>query len=598
MESLLHTNSFSSVSAGADPSPSSSISSHGDCEQYEDLPDTLTLPSSPPLSTASHQGCDGGRKSDFSASGRSIVEQAHVEYQDHHGNDDVESICSSTVQYCQEQFDAYKIKVIQLCHDVGLGEPSEIERMEGGSFNRVVGLTFPSADKPQYVLRVPRYALNEEQAKDIKDQVSVQLHLSKYDSLPVATAVAYDSTTENAINCQYVLQERLHGESICGIFYGLPLSEKLQITTKVAEMILNLESIVFDRPGRLIGADNIPASSAPSAKLVAGITVSGFRDHPMFDGPALEKQPLVSLIWALLEHRKEVYDDMPHLVERCERLQEVAKEMQSAGLMRVADNDSVLWHWDLSASNILARQINASPIVDVTISRGQGSRILLDKSDNHKSVLSFHETDNQGVFHNVRVETECHSSTSCQHAVEVKIEDDAGHAFHHTAKFAHHNRSGKEILINTHNKSTSGGGVPNYANGQQESSETKDSLKGDWELSGILDWDDVLAVPLVLSRKPPSWLWLNEHDRASSWCGDRDEKPQRDLTGDELLIKAHFDQVMTRASPTWMDDAYGRGVWLRALARYGLYPFEDGLNYSNYDDFIAAWDGYFQSVAR
>ncbi|KAH7391306.1 hypothetical protein BKA64DRAFT_677302 [Cadophora sp. MPI-SDFR-AT-0126] len=589
-------------------SPCSSILNYGDNDQDEDLSKAPSVPSSPAMLTASnHKSRHANSTSATSGSFQnglkpSDIEECHVEDRPDEDNYDSESICSSTIQYCQEQFHIYKFKVIQLCRDIGLGEPRKIERMEGGSFNRVIGLTFPSGDKPEYVLRVPRYALDEDQTKDIIDQVSVQLHLAKCDSLPVASVAAYDSTTNNAINSQYVLQERLHGETLCDIFYDLPLCEKLQIATKTAEIILKLESIKVDKPGRLVGADDLPPFSHPPAVPLADIKISGFRDHPMSDGPGLEKQPLASFIWELLEHRKEIYEDMPHLVERCEKLQVIALEMQSAGLVRVADSDTVLWHWDLSASNILARQVTTpaeGDHDDCTISCGRDNRILsLSTNDKHKSVLCFNDTYHQGIRHNIRVETECGSSAHCQHTVGVTIEHSSGHVFQQTTKVTHNNNYGREHSIATSNKSTPGNEVPDHTEDQQESSASQVSPTGVWELSGILDWDDALAVPLVLSRKPPTWLWLNEHDRASSWRGDRDEKPHRDLTEDELLIKAHFDQIMTRASPTWMDDAYGRGVWLRALARYGLYPFEDGVNYSNYDDFIAAWDEFNQSIAR
>lgn len=76
-----------------------------------------------------------------------------------------------------------------------------------------------------------------------------------------------------------------------------------------------------------------------------------------------------------------------------------------------------------------------------------------------------------------------------------------------------------------------------------------------WEITGVLDWDDVLSVPLVLARKPPAWLWFDEEDR-SSWDGNNDVDVNRDLTHDELLIKAHLDRIMSRASPTYTEDTY------------------------------------------
>jgi hypothetical protein len=34
-----------------------------------------------------------------------------------------------------------------------------------------------------------------------------------------------------------------------------------------------------------------------------------------------------------------------------------------------------------------------------------------------------------------------------------------------------------------------------------------------WTITGIVDWDDALAVPRVLARAPPTFLWFGEEDR-------------------------------------------------------------------------------------
>jgi hypothetical protein len=78
-----------------------------------------------------------------------------------------------------------------------LGTPFKVERMSGGSFNRVIGIAFSSPPASQYVIRIPRMALDPIEVQNIKDQVAVLLYLSAY--LPVAKVVAYDCTAHNAI---------------------------------------------------------------------------------------------------------------------------------------------------------------------------------------------------------------------------------------------------------------------------------------------------------------------------------------------------------------------------------------------------------------
>jgi len=120
----------------------------------------------------------------------------------------------------------------------------------------------------------------------------------------------------------------------------------------------------------------------------------------------------------------------------------------------------------------------------------------------------------------------------------------------------------------------------------------------DWTITGVLDWDEVTSVPLVLARKPLSWLWYNETNRPKEWMGDRDAKPERDLTPDELLIKAHFDQMMAKASPSYFDHTYLRGPWLRKLASFGLTSIMADNFYKDHEQFVKDWEEYKSQIAR
>lgn len=45
-----------------------------------------------------------------------------------------------------------------------------------------------------------------------------------------------------------------------------------------------------------------------------------------------------------------------------------------------------------------------------------------------------------------------------------------------------------------------------------------------------------------------------------------------------------------------MEDTYHRGVWLRALARFGLYGFGDGEDWKRYSVFVREWDKHYAST--
>lgn len=68
------------------------------------------------------------------------------------------------------------------------------------------------------------------------------------------------------------------------------------------------------------------------------------------------------------------------------------------------------------------------------------------------------------------------------------------------------------------------------------------------------------------------------------------------MTQDELTIKGHFDQIMVRASPSYIEDTYIRGPWLRRLARFALFGFTEYGCYERYDAFVEDWENYFATV--
>lgn len=267
---------------------------------------------------------------------------------------------TSTVEYDQEKFETYQHKVAQLCRDIGCVDPVNIQRMKGGGFNRIIGLSIPSSNK-EWILRIPRFTMDDDVSNELKDQVDVLLSLSRHDFLHVPLPIGYDSTTNNSLKSPYVIQERAQGTSLGAIFYTLPMSEKLQITAIVAKMLLKLETITFERPGRLIGSRKGPDFS-PVTTLVPGeISIAGYREDGLEDRPIMEKQSFTDFITFLLDYRKSKQPNWPKLLEMCDRLKAIAKEMESAGLVRARDNDSILFHWDLSAANIMIKKVAAMP---------------------------------------------------------------------------------------------------------------------------------------------------------------------------------------------------------------------------------------------
>ena len=87
---------------------------------------------------------------------------------------------------------------------------------------------------------------------------------------------------------------------------------------------------------------------------------------------------------------------------------------------------------------------------------------------------------------------------------------------------------------------------------------------GSWTISGVIDWDDALALPRPLARKPPGWLWDFDPEGFTGYL-DNDHHPNEDLSDENLALKSYFDATAAAALPGYLEDAYGRGRWLRRI---------------------------------
>lgn len=387
----------------------------------------------------------------------------------------------STLEHCdQEPFVTFKLKVIQLCHDIGLGEPLKVERMTGGGYNRVIHLTLPSKDNQDYVLRIPRYP---DITESTKDQAAVLHYLAPM--MPVPTVMAFDSTSDNALGNPYILQTKIMGRTASELYYNLPLNEKIELMKLVAGLITDVNALTADHPGQFIAGPSFPSLSHGPLTIPADVEITGYR----FDRggasclPPLEKETLTSHLISAFKAREQRDIDRNSLAkaEMWDPLKKIAKEMKSAGLILNTDTDCVTWHWDLAFRNILVEK----------------------------------------------------------------------------------------------------------------------QTTGEWAITGVLDWDGLLAVPAVITRAPPTWLWINDDDRSTKYelggCDD-DIQPSRELTMDELILKGSFEQIMQRSDPNYMADTYGRGVWIRKLAQFAVHGFCTNQHYDRYEALLEEWEEHYKSL--
>lgn len=88
-----------------------------------------------------------------------------------------------------------------------------------------------------------------------------------------------------------------------------------------------------------------------------------------------------------------------------------------------------------------------------------------------------------------------------------------------------------------------------------------------YEITGIIDWDDALALPRTLARRAPDWIWDFEKEGFTGYLDtDSHPKADSDLSQDNLALKNHFDQKAKLVlGDQYLQDAYGNGRLLRRI---------------------------------
>jgi hypothetical protein len=157
---------------------------------------------------------------------------------------DVESETSTAI-YEQEPFNTYQNRVQNLLASLfgeNAAEIAAITRLEGGSYNRIIGIVIPSstnavsASKEDLILRIPRFANSNHVAQ-------VELLQSLRGFLPVPEVTHYDNGVDNALGQPYMLMRRIPGNCLSKVLQDMKLEERRDIARQVANLIAQFHSI-------------------------------------------------------------------------------------------------------------------------------------------------------------------------------------------------------------------------------------------------------------------------------------------------------------------------------------------------------------------
>lgn len=221
-----------------------------------------------------------------------------------------------------------------------------MERMHGGGFNRIIGVSITTSESPaisQYILRIPRF----ENARLDHDLAPLQL-LRQRSKIKIPDIVTFDTTRLNVLESPYMIQTRIPGSSLFPAYPNLPFKMRCAIAKELGEVFFELLSI------RSVTAGKLTLSPAQGALVVQPfVNTETDATVPYEDGPAVLTPS--DMISAILQHKKQLaVAEGPNQSFRAsffDSFLKTASEMSALGILD--ENYYCLCHLDLEPRNIL-----------------------------------------------------------------------------------------------------------------------------------------------------------------------------------------------------------------------------------------------------
>ncbi|KAI4610294.1 hypothetical protein J4E80_008058 [Alternaria sp. BMP 0032] len=285
---------------------------------------------------------------------------------------------SNTVTYGQEPFETIQHKVPALAAKLFRRSPKDItvHEMKGGSFNRVIGISFPQKPKKfslawflfpclsarkkksgqleSYIFRIPRCSYEEDDGfaarmgDAMKGEVSILKVAGSRLPLPIPKVASYDLTTANIFERPYMVQGRLPGRTLATDLANNLNVEQMKCLTKQITALAPTIALV-EGPAGDISSQNL--NKPPNSPVCTEQFFIPSRNEQKKPEPASTYKPIDYLLercaqWrAFYEEEGVCFDDVWVSFER------ISKALETRGFL---SGPCVLVHGDLKPYNLLA----------------------------------------------------------------------------------------------------------------------------------------------------------------------------------------------------------------------------------------------------
>lgn len=298
---------------------------------------------------------------------------------------------SSTIVYGHESFTQLQDTVlafVESCTWLPSDDENEIavERLRGGTYNRVIGLTFtssqrkdqdltssqqteerPSATVAKYILRIPRF-----DAARVDDDVAALLFVKRLPDLdpcpgmpeiPVPEVIAFDDTENNRLGSCFMVQKCLRGQRLDNVFPLLGHEKQRRVAKDLGRVYCRMLSVSSTQAGTLVLPDDNKShdleihvtSWDPGASIYSTSGRKPRTSAPYRSGRSGES--VIELLRRTLQEQKaEVAKRLPSDIFMAHIMDQFCKmvaEMDAAGYFKELDGHFTLSHLDLEPRNIL-----------------------------------------------------------------------------------------------------------------------------------------------------------------------------------------------------------------------------------------------------
>lgn len=132
-----------------------------------------------------------------------------------------------------------------------------VERLSGGSFNRIIGITVTESNSGvvnRYILRVPRFDTARPER-----QVAIVEYVCQHSTIPIPRIVSTDFTTNNPLKVPYVVQTRIPGVELHSKkqnFTQLTHEQQCAFATGFGLILRKLQEMSHSTPGQIEALTN------------------------------------------------------------------------------------------------------------------------------------------------------------------------------------------------------------------------------------------------------------------------------------------------------------------------------------------------------